>query len=92
VWEKFGSFVPEERCADFNLDKCNTLLGRAYVTIAEVKLLDIIDGPQKPEQKKKDIKAEYTKIGKFAKQTDFKIKSAMHAALKAEADSILLES
>jgi hypothetical protein len=92
VWDKFGMFVSDESGDRFKLDECNMLLGRAYVTIAEVKLLDVIDGSLKPEEKAKSIKAEYAKIAKFAKQTDFKIKSFMHATLKSEADSILLSA
>ena len=67
-------------------------LGNAYTTIAEAKLLEILEPTAPPGTRKKNIERELTHIVKYSKEFSYTTKPHMHSAITSEAQSLLLDA
>jgi hypothetical protein len=89
-WDRLGHYLPDPE--PFSMHAANTALGKAYLTISEAKILSILGSSEGLAKKCSDLQQELAKVSKFSKLFDFKIKKAMHSAIKAEVDSILVDA
>ena len=96
VVKEFGGEIgaeaetPEEYDTSQELD----VLGIGYVCISEAKLLEILLSTETVAKRKAQVEKELTKLSKYTKE--FKrtkpLKSLLHPAITAEANSLLLHA
>ena len=74
------------------MDCAKKPLGNAYATIAEAKLLEILEPTAPLATCKTNIERELTRTVKYSKEFLCKIKPHVHAAITSEAQSLLLDA
>ena len=93
---KYENSLSADAERKFNLSGAKQVLGKAYVTLAEGKLMEELSLQKGPETSatatRKAVEKELTRIAQFSKEFSVKIKASMHQAIVKEAESVLLLS
>ena len=66
--------------------------GNAYATIAEARLLEILEPIALPGTRKRNIERELTHTVNYSKEFSRTMKPHMHSAVTSEAQSLLLDA
>lgn len=89
---KYNPSIPEGERISVDFAGFKKVLGQAYTTICEQKMLMILmDKDAKPKVMRKQVEAQLGRIVRYSKEYNTKIKAGMHKAILGEAESILLQ-
>jgi exosome complex RNA-binding protein Rrp42 (RNase PH superfamily) len=88
---KYAAYAEEEEEEAPSTAAAKTLLGEAFVTISEAKIIDTILSDCSVKEKKK-IDSTLTAVVKYSREFKVKIKSFMQPAVVSEGEGYLLDA